>query len=143
MNVSDHDAILGNLINQGPVSHLKNIKFRDHTNQSVSSFKLHLSDSLESFNKFNNFSIDNKFKMLIKIIETTYNMHCKIKSKDVSTKKLTSAWMTDCIKSLIREKHRLHRPSVSMPQYDKLYTNQAKLLKKPCSLQCLITIQIN
>ena len=130
MNVSDHDAIFCSLINQRPVSHLKNIKFRDHSNQSLSSFKQHLSESLASFNVFNNFSIDDKFKMLIKIIEKSYNMHCKIKSKNVSTKKLISPWMTDYIKSLINEKHRLHRLSVSMPQYKESYMNHSKLLKK-------------
>ena len=63
MNVSEHDAIFCSLINQRPVSHLKNIKFRDHSNQSLSSLKQHLFESLASSNVLNNFSIDEKFKL--------------------------------------------------------------------------------
>ena len=51
------------------------MKYRDLSNQSLSSFKKHLSDSQASFNVFNIFSIDDNFEMLIKIIETFYNKH--------------------------------------------------------------------
>ena len=77
------------------------MKFRDHSNQSLSSFKQLLPEALESFNVFSNFSVDDKFKMWIKKIETSYNMHCKIKFKNGSTKRLTSPWTTDYSKTLI------------------------------------------
>ena len=38
--------------------------------------------------------------------------------------------MTDFMKNLISEKHRLHRLSVSMPQYNEKYMSHIKLLKK-------------
>ena len=130
LNVSDHEAIFCSLKDNRPVSHLKTINFRDHSSHSLNSFKQHLSESLESFHAFNNFSIDDKFALLIKMIQTSYNMNCKIKCKNVSTKKFTSPWMTDYIKNLINEKHRLYRLSLSMPQYKESYINHAKLLKK-------------
>ena len=62
MNVSDHDALFSSLVNQRPVSLLQKIKLRDHSNQSLNSFNEHLFESLESFNVFINFSIDDEFK---------------------------------------------------------------------------------
>ena len=70
MNVSDHDAIFSSLIDQRPFRHLKNNKFKDY------SFKKQLSEFLGSFDVFDYFYIHGKFKMLIKIIETSFNFHC-------------------------------------------------------------------
>ena len=52
MIVSDLDAIFYSLTDQRHVSHLRNIGFPGLSNQSLSSFKQHLSDFLESFNVF-------------------------------------------------------------------------------------------
>ena len=57
-------------------------------------------------------------------------MHCKNKSKNVSTKKLTSPWMIDYIKDLISEKLRLHLLSASLPQYKESCNSLAELLNK-------------
>ena len=75
-----------------------------------------LSETIESFNAFNNLSIDDKFEMLIKLIHISYIIDFKVECKNVSTKKLTSSWMTDDTKNILNEKHRLYRLSISMPQ---------------------------
>ena len=69
MNLSNHEAIFCSLKDDRLVSHLKSIKFRDHSSHSLNSFKQHLSVSLESFHAFYNFSIDNKLILFIKIIQ--------------------------------------------------------------------------
>ena len=127
MNVSDHAAISCSLKDDRPVGHLKSIKIRDYSSHSLKSLKQHLSESLESFHAFNNFSIDKKFNLLIKILQTSYNMHCKVKCKNVSTQKLTSPWMTDYIKKLMNKKHRLYRLSISMPKCKESYISHIKL----------------
>ena len=44
----------------------KNIEIRDQSSQSLSSFKQHISGSLDSFDVFNALSTEDKFKLLIK-----------------------------------------------------------------------------
>ena len=98
--------VICSLKDDRPDSHLKSIKFRDHSRHSLNYLKPYLSESLESLYAFNNFFINIKFKLFIKIEKTSFNMNCKVKCKNVSTKKLTSPWKTGYIKNLVSEKHR-------------------------------------
>ena len=91
---------------------------------------------------FSKLSFDNKFEKFIKILETSHNMQCKIKSKNVPTEKLASPWMRDYIENILSEKHWLHRLSVSIPQYEQIYVNHTKLMKKTIFIAKSITFQI-
>ena len=71
MDVPHHETIFSCLKNDRPISHLKSIKFRDHSSHSVDSFQQHISESLESFNVFYSFEIDDKFELLSKLMHTS------------------------------------------------------------------------
>ena len=71
LDVSHHEAIFCCLKDDRPISHLKSLKFRDHSSHSVNSFKQYISESLKSINSFYSFTIDDKFELLSKIMHTS------------------------------------------------------------------------
>ena len=129
--ISDHDAVFCSVPQNKAVKNtLKRIKFRDHSNNSLNAFKSKVAEGLNLFHLYDEFSIDDKMKIFFNIILTAYNSTCKIREKNISTKKQTSPWMTQSLLNCIQEKHRLYRLSVDSPVFKNQFLNYKKYLKK-------------
>ena len=80
--ISDYDAVFCSVPQNKPVTNtLNGIKFKDHSNKSINAFNTKVAEDLKLFHLYDDFSLDDKMKILFNIILNAYNSTCKIREK--------------------------------------------------------------
>ena len=81
------------------------ICFRDYARQSLEAFKSCLTKALDTFEVFNDFTIYDRFCILLNVINKCYAKTCFVKSKNLSTRKQESPWLTNGLMACTGENH--------------------------------------
>ena len=129
-NISDHHAIFSTI----PVENCSRnekieLSFRCHSTQNIIKFRHELEINLRLFKLYDHFSIDERFKILMKILLETYQKNCPIKKKILSLKRIRSPWITNSLLDSIEEKHRLLKLTKTNPlliEQFKAFSNHLK-----------------
>ena len=129
-NISDHHAIFSTIpINEYSGTEKIEFSFRCHSTQNIINFRQELENNLSFFTLYDDFSIDDKFKILIDIVQKTYEKNCPIKRKILSLKRIRSPWITNSLRMAIDEKHRFLKLTKSNPlliEQFKIFCNDLK-----------------
>merc|ERR1712074_239642 len=115
-NVSDHHGIFSTI----PIvdyTENENIEFtyRSHSTENITKFRQELEYKLSLFYLYENFPINDRFKILMNAILKSYEKHCPSKKKILSLKRIRSPWITNPIINSITENQRLLKLSKSRP----------------------------
>ena len=115
-NISDHHAIFSTIpVNNYSANENFEFTFRNHSTQNIQNFRRDLENKLSFFALYDNFSIDEKFKIFMNTILKSYQDNCPVMKKTFSLKRLKSPWITNSLKNCINEKHRLLKLTRSNP----------------------------
>ena len=129
--VSDHCAIFCIIpIPNSNLNELKMIKFREHSDHNVNRMCESIERNLANFNAYNSFGIDDRVRIFQNIVYKCYDQTCKIKTKYISLKRLSSPWLTDALISCIKKKHRLYKLSFHGIYEMNAYKNYRNTLQK-------------
>ena len=132
-DISDHHAIFSTI----PVDFSGNenieFSFRCHSTENILKFRQELEENLSLFQLYDDFSIDDRFKILMNIVLETYEKNCPIKKKILSLKRIRSPWITNSLINIIEEKHRLlelTKTDRSLLDGFKIFSNNVKRMIK-------------
>ena len=109
LQISDHCAVFCSFTGDFQFERNYTIKFRDNSENNINRFEAELRERLRNFHVFNDFSLNDQFEILHKILLDTYDKCCPVRSKVVSTKSFKVPWMNNYVLSCVDEKHRLYR----------------------------------
>ena len=130
-NISDHHAIFSTIpLNDYSGNETVEFSFRCHSTQNIINFRQELEKNLSFFNLYNDFSINERLKILMDIIQNTYEKNCPIKRKILSLKRIRSPWITSSLRIAIDEKHRLLKLVKSNPLLSEQFKLFCSNLKK-------------
>ena len=130
-NISNHHAIFSTIpIDQYSEDKKFEFSFRCHSTQNIINFRNELENNLSLFYLYDDFSIDDRFKIFMSIILKTYEKNCPIKKKILSLKRIRSPWITNSLKRAIDEKHAMLKLTKSNPLLIESFKSFCKHLKK-------------
>ena len=104
--VTDHCAVFTSFVIPGKTETFRKC-FRDHSQQCIDKLKIGISEFLVEIDKLVFGDFDQKFCYFVDFIFSLYNLHCPIRSKVLSVKRLTKPWITNGIMRSINRKHKM------------------------------------
>ena len=134
LDVSDHYLAFTTLniaIDNAPIVQT----FRDHSNRNI----CRLLDSMSAFHhEYNvflmNMNVNRKAEWFVNSLWKLYNQHCPKRTKTVSYKTFVKPWITNEIKTLIKEKHALFKTykcgGIDFETYNSHKNRVSKILKR-------------
>ena len=121
LGISDHYSIFCIIPFTDRLYDKKQFEYRETSEQNIELLKRELMVSINIFKNFDDFNINDRFKIFSNILHDTYFKCCPIKKKTLSYKRLTHPWITDNLKRCLDEKHRLRRISYSNPDFKAIF----------------------
>ena len=107
-DVSDHYTIFS-ILDISVNSNAIRKRFRDHSENSITDLTDKLPYLSEGYLSMNSANVDEKTKWFIDSFYRIYDRCCPIKTKTLSSKKVSKPWISDELKRKINEKHSLFK----------------------------------
>ena len=107
----------------GPIKSFSKKYFRDHSRKSVQLFVEKINNYFSDEHIINSNSFDETVENTVRKINDFYNNYCPVRSKAVSSDRMSKPWLTGKILKMIKFKHFLYSryKKLNIPHY--IYSN--------------------
>ena len=106
------------------------LKFRDHSERTISAFLENAKNFCSSFISLNDTDVNDQCSQFCDGLFYLYSKCFPLKTKYISQKRFMNPWLTDCLLKSIDRNHRLHRLYRVNNYYRNLYNNYSNTLRR-------------